>query len=411
MSIGIVSAGWVLGADRIPAGRRGTRALARPDEDALTLAVEAAGLALRGREERPGALIFASTSAPYDEGGSVQLIAEMLGLQGDLFTLELTSTERDGIAALRTGLALAGQQNEPVLICAAHTDPTLPNHGAGAVALLLGPTPEIATVTHLGSHIEELRDHWRLRGEGARQESDRSFVEGIGTARLARTAWKANGQANGEPVLVSGPDARAAGRVEQELAGPGDPIAAHVGHLGTAHPLIRLLCGLDAPSYVMAMAGGMADYALVEPGAGGSEVAAAVLADVTGGGAPLDRPRASNAPPGDFEPFVSIPRAWRERGLDLRLEGLIDSAPDGTLRVPGRETITGTVLTWVRDHVYPAAKLTDMAVVDVDGGGRFYGQVAIGDGIAIGDPVRLVPRRLFEGDGMIQYFWKVASCR
>jgi hypothetical protein len=412
MTTNILSAGWVLGADRVPMGRRGTRAVARPDEDALTLAVEAAGHALREQPSRPAALIFASTSAPYDEGGCAQILAEMLGLQDDLFTLELTSTERDGLAALRVGMALAAQEGKPVLVCAAHADATLPGHGAGAIALLLGEDDGLATVTRCGSHTEELRDHWRPRGGHARLEADRSFIEGIGTARLAETAWTGNAGANGEGVLISGPDARAAAKAENDLAGPGDPIAAHVGHLGAAHPLARLVCSLDASAFVMAMAGGMADYVLVEPGdaGAGAKLAAALVEDAKSGGQTLERPRSGNEAPGDFTPFVSIPRAWRERAMDLRLEGLIDPHADGSARIPAREAITGTVLTWVRDHVYPAAKVTDMAVVDIAGGGRFYGQVATGDEVAIGDQVRLVPRRLFEADGMIQYFWKVAAC-
>jgi uncharacterized OB-fold protein len=69
------------------------------------------------------------------------------------------------------------------------------------------------------------------------------------------------------------------------------------------------------------------------------------------------------------------------------------------------------VITWTRDHVYPGAPVTDMAVVDLDDGSRFYGQVAIGEEVAIGQKVRLMPRRLFEAEGTIQYYWKVAECR
>jgi hypothetical protein len=161
----------------------------------------------------------------------------------------------------------------------------------------------------------------------------------------------------------------------------------------------------------MAVAGGMADHILVEPLASGAEVAASALREVQDGGRALERAPARPDPPTDFTPFVSIARAWRERGMDLRLEGILDPRADGTPPVPARDPSTGTVLTWVRDHVYPGAKLTDMAVVEIDGGGRFYGQVAAGEEVAIGDQVRLVPRRLFEGDGMVQYFWKVAACR
>jgi hypothetical protein len=410
MSHALLSAGWALGVDRVPAGRRGRRAAGRPDEDALTLAVEAAGMALRDRSEAPAALIFASTTPPYDEGGSTQLLAEMLGIQSGLFTLELTSTGRDGMAALRTGMALAADSGGPVLVCAAHAEHDNPQSGTGAVALLIGAGDGLATLTYTGSHTEELRDRWRLRGAVERVEADRSFIESIGTVRLARSAWTATGSANGHAVLVTGPDARAAARVEIELQGPGDPVSSHVGQLGTAHPLLRLLCALEAPAHILALAGGMADHMLVEPTPAGAAIAAAALQEVLHGGRHVDRAAPRAEQPADFTPFVSIARAWRERAMDLRLEGILPPGPDGGARIPAREPSTGTVVTWTRDHVYPAAKLTDMAVVDIEGGGRFYGQVAAGEEVTIGDRVCLVPRRLFEGDGMVQYFWKVALC-
>jgi uncharacterized OB-fold protein len=48
-----------------------------------------------------------------------------------------------------------------------------------------------------------------------------------------------------------------------------------------------------------------------------------------------------------------------------------------------------------------------MAVVDLDGGGRFYGQVVPSATVEIGTRVRLVPRRLHDGGGAAQYFWKI----
>jgi uncharacterized OB-fold protein len=52
-----------------------------------------------------------------------------------------------------------------------------------------------------------------------------------------------------------------------------------------------------------------------------------------------------------------------------------------------------------------------MAVLDLEDGVRFFGQVVMGETVAIGDTVSLVPRRLHAGGGFVQYFWKVAPCR
>ncbi|MCW3066616.1 MAG: putative OB-fold protein contains Zn-ribbon domain, partial [Solirubrobacterales bacterium] len=69
-----------------------------------------------------------------------------------------------------------------------------------------------------------------------------------------------------------------------------------------------------------------------------------------------------------------------------------------------------TVLTWTRDYVYPGGDATEMAVIDLDDGARFYGQVAMGETAPIGTRVRLVPRRLHAGGGIVQYFWKAVPC-
>src|SRR4051812_21031524 len=67
---------------RVPGGRP-RRCAARPDEDAVTLAAEAGAEALAAASQPPGSLIFASVTPPYDEGGSVQVLAELLGLPDD----------------------------------------------------------------------------------------------------------------------------------------------------------------------------------------------------------------------------------------------------------------------------------------------------------------------------------------
>ena len=52
-----------------------------------------------------------------------------------------------------------------------------------------------------------------------------------------------------------------------------------------------------------------------------------------------------------------------------------------------------------------------MAVVSLDGGGRFYGQVAGGGSVEIDERVQLVLRRIHSGGGLPHYFWKVSPER
>lgn len=402
----LLGAGVAVASDRVPAGR-GRRAAARPDEDAITLAAEAARGALDGLAGQPQSIVLASTSAPYDSGGSVQPLVELLGLQGAIFAVELTATERDGLAALALAAVLVASGRGPVLVCAAHADHDRSGTGDGAVALSIGDGEGLADLHFPGSHAEELRDQWRLRGADSLHEADRSFVESIGTANLVDSLVSRLGSSDA-PTLVVGPDARAAGRAEKALGGGGDQILPHVGRLGAAHSLLRLVTELDHPIRLVALGGGIADCVEVVPTPSAAAVAARLRAQILDGGNEVPRPLAA-IHPDDFQPYSSNPRSWRERGVDLRLEGLIGDDPSGL--PPGRRLVEGVVVTWTSDRVYPAAKATDMAIVDVDGGGRFFGQVIAGGSVEIGERVRLVPRRLHEGGDVVQYFWKVAPCQ
>lgn len=412
----VLGAGVALGRDRVPAGSSRRRAVTRPDEDAVTLAAEAAAAALPVTLDRVGAILFATLTPPYEEGGSVQALAELLGLHGDVFAVEMSSSARDGLAMLRIAAALGS--GAPVLVCAAHSGSAGPGDGDGAVALLIGDADAaaladggpLAAITPAASSAIELRDRWRLRGDSALREADRSFVAAVGTEHLGRELLAAVPPALTAPVMVVGPDSRASSLLERSLGGGPDAVTSHTGVIGAAHPLLRLVAGLDAENgLVVAVANGLGEAVHYVSDEAGAEAARCVRLQAEEGGVEAQQTLRSPIAT-DFDPYASSPRAWRERDADLRLKGLFGPA-EGLSVPPGRSHPTGTVLAWTEDHVYPGAAATEMASVDMDDGGRFYGQVAMGEHVGIGDRVELVPRRLHQGGGMIQYFWKVRPCR
>ena len=72
----------------------------------------------------------------------------------------------------------------------------------------------------------------------------------------------------------------------------------------------------------------------------------------------------------------------------------------------------GTVFTYTVDHLIANLEHPlPMAVVDADGGGRVYLQVADSDHIEIGTPVTFTYRRLHEGGGNHNYYWKARPLR
>jgi hypothetical protein len=346
----------------------------------------------------------------------VQVLAEILGLQGSIYALELSASWRDGLAAVRLAGAVSADLG-PVLLCAAHADPGDAGTGDGAVAIILrgadglesDDETVLAAITPAASSAVEFRDRWRLPGDTRRRQADKSFVQTIGTERLSSDLLAlVPGDLAAAPMVI-GPDARSSDSLERALGGAGDPVSEHTGVLGGAHPLLRLLVGMDDEALVVAVANGLGEAVHVRPMRAAGSYARKLREEAESGGNPVDGAMSAPEAP-DFDPYSSGPRAWRDRGSDLRLEGLLPptALPAGGA---GREHPKGTVIAWTNDHVYPAASTTEMVAVQMDGGGRFFGQVAMGEHLQIDDRVQLVPRRLHQGGGVIQYFWKAKPCQ
>jgi hypothetical protein len=408
-TVDLTGVGFRLGCDRI-AVKAGARRVARPDEDGVTLAAEAAVEAL-GPRTAIGALILATTSPPYVEGGSVQTLVEVLGLQGATTAIELGASPRDSLLAV--GLAAAFFDRGPVLICASHCGGGDSLEGEGAVALLVeaerasGPSP-LAKLTPAASLAVEVRDHWRLPGDPASRKADSSFVADVATRETLDLLLEQVPSPLRAPVAAIGPDRRATARVEKAAGGTGDPLIELTGMLGPVHPLARLVAGLGEEQLVAAVGNGLGEAVHVSGGDRPSAEAERLL-QVAGGGETVAAPLVAE-PAADYDPFGSGPRSWRDRGADLRLEGLVRADP-GEPAAAIRRRPEGTVIACTVDRVFPAAAATGMAAVDLDSGDRFYGQVAIGEQVAIGDRVELALRRLHQGAGINHYFWKVKPCR
>lgn len=385
--------------------RRGkaTVAAAEFDEDVVTLAATAVLELLGPEAARPAALLLATVSAPLVEGGAAQTVAELAGIAGvGLHVQEQGGTTAAGAGALVSAAALVSAGVAPVVVVAADVrrDAAGAPYGDGAVALLLDAHGEVGRIAHAGSAAEAFPDRWRPGGEAAVQVGDDSLLAfGAGPAHRDALA----GDAAGPLINVNGPSVDRAGL------------------LGCAALPAALLLDADAaePRTFVATAGGVTHALRFEPGPGLSAAATAARAVLAAG---VDGTPTAVGDVSGFDPYSSVPRAWRDRHQDLRLEGARctecgrvlypaphacpHDGPDAKLE-PWALQRSGTVLTCTRDHLFPLGAPITMCVVEVDGGGRFYGQSAGGRSVAIGDRVRLVPRLLHRGGGRPQYFWKV----
>jgi 3-hydroxy-3-methylglutaryl CoA synthase/uncharacterized OB-fold protein len=243
-------------------GGKGARAVASYDEDATTMAVEAARVAMAGLPEgaAPGAVLLATTAPPYLDKTNAAAVHAALRLDRGVLAADMAGSVRSGVAA--TLFALSA----PVatLVCTSDLRTGLPSSaderegGDGAAALLIGSgsdeLPVLAEFVAHGGATEEFLDRWRLPGEPASRTWEDRFGEFayVPLAEAAVTdALKAAGitAAEVDHLIVTGVHARSVARIRTTVGARKealvDDLAASVGNTGTAHPNLLLASVLD----------------------------------------------------------------------------------------------------------------------------------------------------------------------
>ncbi|MBX3595050.1 3-hydroxy-3-methylglutaryl CoA synthase [Sphingomonas sp.] len=156
--------GWMAPALRSLA--KGERAFCSWDEDAVTMAVEAARDCLDGDASGIAALALASTSFPYADLQHGALIGAALGLAPGHAAIDIGHSQRAGT----TALAQALKAGEEALVVASDRPVARPAstqemlYGAGAAAFRIGTGEIIARLIAASSVAEPFIDHFRSSG-------------------------------------------------------------------------------------------------------------------------------------------------------------------------------------------------------------------------------------------------------
>lgn len=241
---------------------RGERAIANWDEDAITMAVEAARDCLAERD-RSGisAISLASTTAPFADRQNAGLVKEALNLPDSVGAADLGGSQRAGTTALLQALNMAGASDGAILCTASDKRLARPASEAelinadAAAALLVGK--EDGGARFLGGHSISIDfvDHFRGSGESFDYSWESRWVRDEGLNKLIPMALEeamARYEVKPEtidrlivPVPVRGvPEsvARRTGiRAEAVCDGLGEPL----GNAGVAHPLVMLVHALE----------------------------------------------------------------------------------------------------------------------------------------------------------------------
>lgn len=194
MNTGIISYGVALPKHRIEAGEIWKvwknlstsffdllsiceRGVLGPEEDTLTLAVEACKQALeRGgiAPERIGAILLGTGTSPYATKAAATVMVDALGLPETVLATDVQCADKSGSTALwlAAGMVEAGQIDYALVIGAdtmnRHTQPGMVLEyvaSAGAVAFVLGRENPIARLEAMVTHTHDQNDYFRVEGE------------------------------------------------------------------------------------------------------------------------------------------------------------------------------------------------------------------------------------------------------
>jgi hydroxymethylglutaryl-CoA synthase len=241
----------------------GERSVANNDEDSATMAVEAVFDCLQGRERKDmDGLFFASTTAPYREKEVSSLLAATADFPGEILTADLGNGLRAGVAALRSAFDAVGNRSaRNLLVAAADCRLGYPqseheqSFGDGAAAFLVGNSGVIATLEGHYAVSNEMMDVWRNTGDAFVRTWESRWVLGEGYSALTEQAVKGlmkkkRIDAQGISLAaVPAPDGRTHRRMVQVLgfdkAQVVDPLLSQVGDCGAAHPLMLLVSALE----------------------------------------------------------------------------------------------------------------------------------------------------------------------
>jgi len=443
----------------------GTRAMANWDEDSITMAVAAARDCLGPADDRTHvrSIMLASSTLPFAERQNAGIAAEALTLDEDIETLDITGSQRAGLAAISQALAKAPQGNVLVLAADARktraaSAPEL-DYGDGAAALLIGTQNVLAEFLGAGTVSVDFVDHFRAAGEDIDYQWEERWIRDEGIAkflpRAITAALTAAKLAAGEidhfifPSVFAKIDAQIAKSCGIKPEAVVNNLAATIGDTGIPHPLLLFANVLET----------------AKPGA-------RILIAQFGSGAQAMLFRVTDAIQ-NFRPSTGV-TAWLERGVkeqnytkflsfknQLRLErgmrgeqdkktalttlyrhrkaimGLIAgrctetgqvhfppsrlSIPHGSQAAPSHDTQIphklaerrGKILSWSAEFLsYHPSPPNHYGQIDFDGGGRIlmeFTDLAQGD-IDTGTKMQMVFRikDFDEKRGFTRYFWKAA---
>jgi hydroxymethylglutaryl-CoA synthase len=436
---------------------KGRRAMANWDEDAVTMAVEAARLVIGSPSAaRPAHVTLASTTLPFADRLNAGIVAGALGLPSDTTARDVASSMRAGTIELRD----AFERREPAcrLVVASELRSTKPASaqelvvGHGAAAALIGVGRPVATFECAVSVQADFIDHFRETGQAHDYAWEERWVREQGYMTIAVDAIRACLAKAGVQssdiahFAMPAPLAKVNEAVARKVGIAQGAIVAtaadSVGDIGCAQPIAMLdmaVRGAQAGALILVVSFGSGCDAIllkrtsqacagVEPDQGAPEPSYLKFLSFTGALSPEWGMRA------EMDTKTALTAAWRDHERIAHFEGgrcrvcATVQFPAGRLCVkPGCRAqdsmdpislvdAPARVMSHTSDFLaYTPHPPFQFGHVDFEGGGRVmmeFADTAEGE-LAVGLPLRMVYRiKEFDSKrGFRRYFWKATPVR
>ncbi|TAK69099.1 MAG: hydroxymethylglutaryl-CoA synthase family protein, partial [Betaproteobacteria bacterium] len=239
------------------------RSMCNWDEDAVTMAVEAARDCLTGfARDQVRSVQLASTSFPFEDRLNSGIVAQALNLGAEISSLDVGSSQRAATAGLAAVLEGAAGAGGPALFLASEKRRTKVGStlemtsGDGAAALLVGSGKVIAKFIGSNSRTVDFIDHYRGQGVAYDYVWEERWIRDEGYNKIVPATlaglFKKTGVEPGSIAhfcmpctlgKVAASVAKKAGIPESAVR---DNLSAVCGETGTAHSLVMLADALAA---------------------------------------------------------------------------------------------------------------------------------------------------------------------
>lgn len=440
---------------------KGEKAVSSWDEDAITMAVEAARDLFADRPRAIDSITLASTTHVFADRQNAGVIKEALNLSDATGALDAGGSQRCATSSLIAALDAAVAGKTILHLSAERSVPAPASEreilaGDAAAAILVGPGAGLARL--IGSHsvTADFVDHFRESGEDANYDWEARWVRDEGYGKImapAIVAGLAKFGVGGDaitrfivPVPVRGVAdmlAKAAGIAPTAIA---DDLSATVGHSGAAHPALMLAHALESAApgdkLLLVSFGQGCDILLFEV----TDAIASAKPRLGVSGWLARRTESANymkylfhrglialdrGPRAEHDSKTALTALWRNRKAVMALVGG-RCTKTGTVQFPMSEVSVNANDHAVRtQEEYPLADLPARIMtytadaltyspdppdcygnIEFEGGGRMMAQFAdiAPDALEVGVPMRMMFRikSFDELRGFRRYFWKAA---